>query len=1131
MPKVKRSQCALLSKHVEWGFPEHCDLDFHTKIPRQKIEEMLTVVGKSIVKNYFKSPPKFCKECLFKFGIYTTQHRVQSTTECTSAEMDVTLVETAPLPRLPTETESIMETDSATTETLGVTSKILYECIKCGLASSKRNVACQTDSSDRCFDFENMDQNDKAKLAYQLAKSELDAIVSNKEIVGEVRSLSELSALCLKTYETDSNPVVVKFLRGVAGTSFEPCKSDYDTREEYKLVKTVESVLNLAPYRSLLPLHFRESVICYTLTGSSLMLKVMSGSTPGGGYKAVKSWLRELSGSSMDNQTGELLVAFDNNQIMKRRWKVRLHNTVQCDVVTMIVIFIINTEGQLQTLPLLKPDAWMTKEISNVDKEDLKSLDQRQDIKKSHWEFLYPYLDKMLNFVSSEQEQIETDDDNETVFNDPVDEKVKQQNKDQLFKKCYRCGFTDVPRSKRNCTQCKYNINKGKIEAAEMKTEERREVPSCRSENEYRFHVKVSEDSRIIQKEKVTKTDEVYSDYPNYHQNHPPPTLKVLDPAFINPCSYEACVLVLRKIAQSVGIDDDSDTQNGSPSTTRKWVAIVCDGVPYNLCRRIISSYILCPFCKLSFAGYEKGKNHVVSEHHIPEDENISFHQEFGWALLLPGPGHVEINMVRSFVELTWDIFYREMCVLFNFRSDIALHYCKKVSDHHKGWTLCRIAHEALVAELMVPFVRNELVKDEPTITPAAFIKYTMLASDHTYSFLCDLVLEILNSIFMYRAGVRSGNQRFMEAGRAKFSKIWSARSHPLYRELEMADSVMKMRAPAEVSELLSQLSSLNMSGEPYTGEGGDFRLEEVNKQVQQWLPKSPTAADWVSVCRSHDGLNTLRDSIFKSKGIQDPKGTHSKHTQCIKEEVLAFRALVRQHNYASESGRVQVESLTGATLDSQLKDLNVLAREQRSKFCDAYLEHEQKQHLKPPAGVPFQHTPVLVTENERREFEAIENKTIREITATILTLVESIEDDDMRQTLKSVCEHDFIRKKKNKPIKADYVAFYYEVREYMDTVGTLDQTDSCDNDAEDWYVIRRLIPIKNSHNTHYALCLQNIQKKCSKKFSYLVHYRSSPNNLKHIFLLNNSKTEAITKCMSTPEVNSVAAIDRYCKE
>ena len=118
---------------------------------------------------------------------------------------------------------------------------------------------------------------------------------------------------------------------------------------------------------------------------------------------------------------------------------------------------------------------------------------------------------------------------------------------------------------------------------------------------------------------------------------------------FVNPCSYEAVTIVLRKIGVESGI-----SQYGTGD--RKWVIVVCDGVPYNLCRRVINSYTICPNCNESINGKDACLKHFTSIHG-DNIEGIDFKKEFVWVLLQPGPGHIEMNMVKGFVELTWDVF------------------------------------------------------------------------------------------------------------------------------------------------------------------------------------------------------------------------------------------------------------------------------------------------------------------------------------------------------------------------------------------------------------------------------------------------------------------------------------------
>ena len=202
-----------------------------------------------------------------------------------------------------------------------------------------------------------------------------------------------------------------------------------------------------------------------------------------------------------------------------------------------------------------------------------------------------------------------------------------------------------------------------------------------------------------------------------------------------------------------------------------------------------------------------------------------------------------------------WQVFWKDMVVLFNFRSENALRSAHNVSDHHKGWAILSTCRKALVDELMVPFVRKELndVSDASTLdlSPNTFFKYldSGKVQDPNYRFLVDFAFDIIEALFLHRAGVRSGQADLMWSGRAKYSKVWCGRNHPSYRELAIHDHMQRLIVPNKLGQFIDRTMSLNLSGIPYTGEGPDFRLEEVNKGVQSFLPLSPTDEDWATVC------------------------------------------------------------------------------------------------------------------------------------------------------------------------------------------------------------------------------------------------------------------------------------------
>ena len=57
-------------------------------------------------------------------------------------------------------------------------------------------------------------------------------------------------------------------------------------------------------------------------------------------------------------------------------------------------------------------------------------------------------------------------------------------------------------------------------------------------------------------------------------------------------------------------------------------------------------------------------------------------------------------------------------------------------------------------------YVRSQLATTDPSLSCAGFLKYLMTeVHNPKYSFICDLVLEILDSIFLYSAGYVVGTQ------------------------------------------------------------------------------------------------------------------------------------------------------------------------------------------------------------------------------------------------------------------------------------------------------------------------------------------------------------------------------------
>jgi Tfp pilus assembly protein PilN len=227
----------------------------------------------------------------------------------------------------------------------------------------------------------------------QIAANEKKEMKKTAHLLSKQRSLSDLCEINLESLKK-SNPVVEAFL-----TELSP--KVIQKKHMYQLCKTVESILNLTSMNQTLPLHFRESVILYSMTGSRLALKVLGAGGAHSSYNAVKTWLDSLASSEVKVMAGDLIIAFDNNQILQRRWKVQLRNGVHCHVVTVVVHFLLEPKGKIQENAALKPTTWAAKPLTPEQKTKISKIDQDKEVKMTHYEFQHPYLKRVIEIHSA----------------------------------------------------------------------------------------------------------------------------------------------------------------------------------------------------------------------------------------------------------------------------------------------------------------------------------------------------------------------------------------------------------------------------------------------------------------------------------------------------------------------------------------------------------------------------------------------------------------------------------------------------------------------------------------------------------------------------------------------------------
>ena len=106
--------------------------------------------------------------------------------------------------------------------------------------------------------------------------------------------------------------------------------------------------MNLTGIHFVFPVHLRESVLINSIGGIALSLQLLASSSPHASHKTVRNWLAQFSTTTSMSFSGDIVAVFDNNQVMSRRWRVKLENKVFCNVITVVAMFSVNDSGSIQ---------------------------------------------------------------------------------------------------------------------------------------------------------------------------------------------------------------------------------------------------------------------------------------------------------------------------------------------------------------------------------------------------------------------------------------------------------------------------------------------------------------------------------------------------------------------------------------------------------------------------------------------------------------------------------------------------------------------------------------------------------------------------------------------------------------
>ena len=227
--------------------------------------------------------------------------------------------------------------------------------------------------------------------------------------------------------------------------------------------------------------------------------------------------------------------------------------------------------------------------------------------------------------------------------------------------------------------------------------------------------------------------------------------------------------------------------------------------------------------------------------------------------VLIPGAGHEEMNMLKSYLALTWEIWGEEFSKSHGFTSPNQLKMMRDVWDFHKSSAAHRILMKGFLLELIDLWLKenptgslDDFLKSSgllyncpspppPSSTPSSPSSSSISPSFAiTKKFLVPLLQQGLN-IILFHKGVRKKNFKLAQAARVAFLPMWFTESHPVYR-MGVCNFLRDFSLmPDLLKEGISEWMFASKTGTVNRNQGLDFVGEELNRNIIRGVHPCPT--------------------------------------------------------------------------------------------------------------------------------------------------------------------------------------------------------------------------------------------------------------------------------------------------
>ena len=200
--------------------------------------------------------------------------------------------------------------------------------------------------SDLTHSFRKMPEDLLAKVVRELVQLQKHKVLEDCQSFSQTyKDLGTLQNFNAEEWFVRRNPLIKAIVDGLASPE----------KNLFQRCLALEHLYNLQGMNFVGPCSFMTNISLLAISNSKLTVNMFGKVLPGGSYPTLKVWTRDLTSEPKEFPTGDCMVAIDNDQIVQRKWKVKVGQKARVSVVTSVCQAEVDCRGTLQTRADLAP--------------------------------------------------------------------------------------------------------------------------------------------------------------------------------------------------------------------------------------------------------------------------------------------------------------------------------------------------------------------------------------------------------------------------------------------------------------------------------------------------------------------------------------------------------------------------------------------------------------------------------------------------------------------------------------------------------------------------------------------------------------------------------------------------------